>query len=65
MTLPYAEPYKNQDVRGHPHSTREEREVWIREACHNLQRRDETIDLLTDCTGGTFDLEPLSLIIRN
>ncbi len=57
MKLPYAEPYKTKMVESIHRSTREERELWIKEANYNLfnlKAEQVTIDLLTDSGTGSM-----------
>ncbi|MDX2414201.1 MAG: tryptophanase [Bacteroidales bacterium] len=57
MNLPYIEPFKTKMVESIHRSTREERELWIKEANYNLfnLKSDQvTIDLLTDSGTGSM-----------
>ena len=57
MNLPYIEPFKTKMVESIHRSTREEREMWIKEANYNLfnLKSDQVIiDLLTDSGTGSM-----------
>ncbi len=57
MNLPYIEPFKTKMVESIHRSTREERELWIKEANYNLfnLKSDQVIiDLLTDSGTGSM-----------
>lgn len=56
MELPYAEPYKIKVTEPITQSTREQREIWIKEAGYNLfnlKAENVLIDLLTDSGTGS------------
>lgn len=67
MNLPYAEPFKTKMVESMHYSTREQREIWIREADYNLfnlKSNQVFIDLLTDSgTGAMSDRQWSEMMI--
>ena len=67
MELPYAEPYKIKMVEQIYRSTRQEREIWIKEAHYNLfnlKSRQVYVDLLTDSgTGAMSDKQWSAMMI--
>lgn len=67
MKLPYAEPYKIKMVEQIHQSSKEERELWIKEAHYNLFNLSSSkvyIDLLTDSGTGSMSDNQWAAIMR-